>query len=53
MGGLRFDARVVDEDGQVYLEVQDYRTTALPYAVSQHLLDPLKGLADNDNCVHR
>ena len=49
--GLRFDARVVDADGQLFLEVQDYRTVALPYSVDQTLLDPLKGLSGPDGCL--
>ena len=44
--GLRFQARVVDARGQVYLEMEDYRTSPLPYAVQEELLAPLKVLVN-------
>ncbi len=44
--GLRFQARVVDARGQVYLEMEDYRTSPLPYAVQEELLAPLKALVN-------
>jgi NAD(P)-dependent dehydrogenase (short-subunit alcohol dehydrogenase family)/acyl carrier protein/3-hydroxymyristoyl/3-hydroxydecanoyl-(acyl carrier protein) dehydratase len=43
-GQLSFDARVLDESGQVYLEVRDYRTAELPDAIDsglRSLLQPL------------
>ncbi len=43
-GNLRFDARVVDATGHVYLELRDYRTSPLPYTVEGKLLQPLKEL---------
>ncbi len=45
-GNLRFDARVVDAKGHLYLELRDYRTSPLPYAVKRELLQPLKGLVE-------
>jgi NAD(P)-dependent dehydrogenase (short-subunit alcohol dehydrogenase family)/acyl carrier protein len=39
-----FDARVVDEKGNVFLELSDYRTAALPYSAEAHLVEPLKKL---------
>jgi hypothetical protein len=41
---LRFNARVVDQLGQVYLELQDYRTAPLPYAAEEKLVEPLRKL---------
>lgn len=46
-GEIRFDARVVDGKGRLYLELNDYRTVRLPYTVEQDLLAPLKGLVEN------
>lgn len=43
-GELFFDARVLDEQGRLYLELEDYRTSALPYSVEQGLLVPLRPL---------
>ena len=43
-GRLFFDARVLDEGGQVYLELCDYRTAELPEAIDpalRSLLQPL------------
>jgi hypothetical protein len=45
-GELSFDARVVDADGRLFLELKDYRTTPLPYAAEKDLLAPLKGLME-------
>ncbi|MEN6572626.1 MAG: SDR family NAD(P)-dependent oxidoreductase [Anaerolineaceae bacterium] len=39
-----FDARVVDAKGNVFLELTDYRTSALPYPAEQQLVEPLKKL---------
>ncbi len=41
-GGLAFQARLVDQNGAVLLEVKDYRTVALPYTVDAALLKPMK-----------
>jgi hypothetical protein len=41
---MRFNARVVDQLGQVYLELQDYRTAPLPYAAEEKLVEPLRKL---------
>jgi hypothetical protein len=43
-GRLQFDARVVDAKGHLYLELKDYRTAPLPYAVENELVEPLKAL---------
>ena len=43
-GEQYFDARVVDSKGQVYLEIEKYRTSPLPYSVDQELLTPVKTL---------
>jgi hypothetical protein len=40
-GALTFDARVVDGQGTVYLELQGYRTTRLPDPVDDELIAPL------------
>jgi Polyketide synthase dehydratase len=45
-GGLYFDARVIDGKGRVYLELNDYYTSPLPYGVEKSLLLPLKGLLE-------
>ncbi|HEY3449175.1 MAG TPA: SDR family NAD(P)-dependent oxidoreductase [Myxococcales bacterium] len=41
-GDLRFDAKVCDETGRVYLEITGYRTSALPTGLSEDLLKPLR-----------
>ncbi len=41
---LSFDARVVDSDGNVYLELKNYRTAALPYSAEKSLVEPLQVL---------
>ena len=43
-GEQYFDARVIDSKGQVYLEIENYRTAPLPYTVEQELLTPIKAL---------
>ena len=43
-GGSGFDADVVDEKGDVYLRVQDYRTSELPGAVEDAAIDPIKAV---------
>ncbi len=43
-GSLRFDARVLDADGRLYLELEGYRTTPLPYSAEKDLLDPFQEL---------
>ncbi|KAF0107639.1 MAG: beta-ketoacyl synthase [Anaerolineaceae bacterium] len=43
-GSLHFDARVVDAQGRLYLELKKYRTTPLPDAVEKALLAPLEAL---------
>ena len=41
-GELCFNARVVDGEGHLFLEVEDYRTSPLPYTVEQDLLAPIR-----------
>lgn len=41
-GRPHFTARVVDGAGQVYLELDDYRTEPLPYTVEKTLLEPVQ-----------
>jgi len=43
-GSLIFDARVVDAKGRVYLEIDNYRTSPLPYSVEEDLIQPFKKL---------
>jgi hypothetical protein len=43
-GEIRFDARVVDSQGRLYLELKDYRTSPMPDAVKPDLLAPLQEL---------
>jgi hypothetical protein len=45
-GQLSFNARVMDQEGHLYLELEDYRTAPLPYKVEQELLDPIRPLVD-------
>jgi hypothetical protein len=39
-----FDARVVDAKGRVYLEIDNYRTSPLPYSAEDELIQPFKTL---------
>lgn len=43
-GDLFFNARVVDGEGQVYLEIDEYRTAQMPYGIEADLLKPIKEL---------
>ncbi len=43
-GSTCFDARVVDAKGNLFLEMTDYRTVALPYSVEEGLIQPLRAL---------
>ena len=46
----KFDARVVDDEGNVYLTMSGYRTMQLPTVIDEHLLRPLKGrVGDKQN----
>ena len=40
-----FDAEVIDEAGNRYVQLIGYRTVALPYTVSSEAFDVLKGEA--------
>ena len=46
-GEIRFDARVIDSKGHLYLELHNYRTARLPYSVEPDLLAPLRQLVTN------
>jgi hypothetical protein len=39
---MAFDAWVVDEDGNVFLEIKDYRTVQLPDKLDSSLVSPFK-----------
>jgi hypothetical protein len=41
-GGVAFDARVCDAEGRVYVELEGYRTSALPTPPSEALLAPMR-----------
>jgi hypothetical protein len=41
---LSFDARVVDAEGRLYLELKNYRTSPLPYKIEDALVQPLREL---------
>ena len=43
---LSFDARVVDSEGRVYLELKNYRTSPLPYKIEDALVQPLRELIE-------
>jgi len=43
-GALRFNARVVDGKGRVYLELRNYQTSPLPYTSDPGLLAPMRVL---------
>ena len=45
-GKLYFNARVVDERGEVYLEMRNYHTAPLPYTVEAQLIAPMKELTE-------
>jgi acyl transferase domain-containing protein/NAD(P)-dependent dehydrogenase (short-subunit alcohol dehydrogenase family)/acyl carrier protein len=45
-GEDRFDAQVVDDEGQVFLRLRGYRTMEMPERVSDDLLKPLKDVMD-------
>ncbi|MBN1373363.1 MAG: SDR family oxidoreductase [Anaerolineaceae bacterium] len=46
--GLSFTARVVDGNGQLFLELEDYRTSALNYSMEADLLKPLKDVVGGE-----
>ena len=50
-GSVSFDARLLDENGTLYLEVKDYRTVALPYSVDAALLKPMKLLVNGTDAT--
>ncbi len=43
-GGESFDATVVDESGNVYVEMTGYRTVRLPGGVASELIQPLRAI---------
>jgi len=46
-GNRHFDARVVDSNGRLYLDVHNYRTAPLPYSVEAELVKPLRALVQS------
>jgi hypothetical protein len=47
-GELAFDARVLDEEGVIYLELSGYRTARLPAPVPQEDVAPLRALVGGE-----
>ncbi len=45
-GSLSFDARVIDENGHIYLELKNYQTSPLPYGIEKELLFPIKKMME-------
>ncbi|HPS47987.1 MAG TPA: SDR family NAD(P)-dependent oxidoreductase [Flexilinea sp.] len=43
-GQISFDAKVVDAKGNVILELEDYRTSPLPYSADKKLVEPIKSM---------
>ncbi len=41
---LAFDARVVDASGNVFVELENYRTSPLPFPAEKELVEPMKAL---------
>ena len=48
-GKYVYDARVVDSDGNVFLEMENYRTASLTYPFEKDLLLPLQKLNNKNN----
>jgi len=42
-----FDARIVDEHGDIYLELEGYRTARLPAPIKDEHVAPLRDLVEN------
>ena len=51
-GNLAFDARVLDSTGNVFVEVEDYRTSPLPFPAEECQVEPMKVLVTgrDQNC---
>jgi hypothetical protein len=51
-GTLAFDARVLDSKGNVFVEVEDYRTSPLPFPAEESQVEAMKVLVTNrdQNC---
>jgi len=43
-GRITFDARVVDEKGNIFLELSDYQTSPLPYPAEEEIIAPLQAI---------
>ncbi len=41
---ITFDARVVDEKGNIFLELSDYQTSPLPYPAEEEIIAPLQAI---------
>ena len=48
-GKITFDARVVDERGNVFVELRDYRTSPLPYPAEEETIAPLQAILNKVN----
>ena len=46
---FKFDARVVDKEGNVYLELRGYRTARLPAPIGDDLIAPMRRLVDGNS----
>jgi hypothetical protein len=46
-GRMCFDARVIDAKGHLFLEINDYKTSPLPYTVEDTILAPMQALVAN------
>jgi hypothetical protein len=46
--GLKFNSRVIDEKGRIYLELMEYRTSTLPSQIERPLLAPIERLLTED-----
>jgi NAD(P)-dependent dehydrogenase (short-subunit alcohol dehydrogenase family)/acyl carrier protein len=46
--GVRFNSRVLDSKGRIYLELEDYRTSALPANFDGAALTPIRNLVNGN-----
>ncbi len=48
---LAFDARVVDASGNVFVEMENYRTSPLPFPAEDVLVEPMRSLVTSRNAA--
>jgi NAD(P)-dependent dehydrogenase (short-subunit alcohol dehydrogenase family) len=48
---LAFDARVVDASGNVFVEMENYRTSQLPFPAEDVLVEPMRSLVTSRNAA--